>query len=386
MRNLKCGIKIKRGQGTTMRRGFAFIINLLIAICTRATERTTYNDSIIEVVAINTPAFLNTDEALVVSDAGTNKCECVKANPVDITGVMTTNDGTLEVATAPTFVGTPLELVCSSGKAYHLDVDGVDTFLQAEISGDTGNTNTHIGFAWVYIVSGSVEIKTVGGLGIVVSSTLGVWHKLATTALTPSNTVSKLRVQARTATSEAYFVLPQWDESPFVRAEYFGADTAASASWDADINTSTTPQVLLGATWAFEGRFTPAASGLIGVVMSSFTDANNYTMVSITATLVTLRKRVSGVNHEASFAYTHVGGTEAWYQIYGSVAGIGIRASHASADITAQSFDTDADTDLAVWDSLIGWGHLDGGNVLPQEITNNGYPIARDSKESMGWS
>jgi hypothetical protein len=161
---------------------------------------------------------------------------------------------------------------------------------------------------------------------------------------------------------------------------------AGTTSTDADINTTITPQVLLGATWAFEGRFTPAASGLTGTVMASYTDANNYTEVSITTNSIILNKRVGGTDHEATFAYTHVVDTEAWYQIYGSVTGIGIRASHASADITLQSFDTDADTDLAVWASLIGWGHLDGGNVLPQEVTNNGYPIARQSKESAGWS
>lgn len=55
-------------------------------------------------------------------------------------------------------------------------------------------------------------------------------------------------------------------------------------------------------------RFIPNATGQTGYLWSTYTDANNYVALIIGPEYLILRKRISGINHDASIAYAHASG------------------------------------------------------------------------------
>jgi hypothetical protein len=162
-----------------------------------------------------------------------------------------------------------------------------------------------------------------------------------------------------------------------------------TASTDADINTTPTPPVLTPQSGAIEMVVDPRALHTsTSYMMSLFTDSANYTSVAAISagTQVRITKVVAGVPNNAIFNYTHVVGTPLRFQAYwDDVLGIGIRVADASADITAVSFITDANTDDATVSASMGIGNQDSASLFIGEYANNGVPIVYASKEVAGW-
>ncbi len=386
-----------------------FVINLLIATCTRATTRTVFGfpaDGVIadgeSLLKIGTnepaisggrflaPGWSGVDDngaslttALSVTSAGTNKCASVKANPTDTTNIAKSGD----VASTLTVVDDSAELaiagldeVCN-GNVYMLNNSAGSIRSNATITGNVTNLNKHALSGYMRVSSGSGRLTLEATAAETFNNVNYAQIKLEDQ--TPAVTGSRFVVDAEPS-SVVFFILPQLEETPFATPVIIGADTAASATRDADINTSTTPSFFDG-TWAFEVEFNPSATGQTGTVYASHTDANNFVEVSVTSTTVILRKRVGGVNHDATFTYTHVAGTLARVQCFGGSTGTGIRVADSASDITAVAFITNANTTDTVWDTVINWGHLNGTLSFTGDYKNDGTPIAFDSKEAAGY-
>jgi len=93
-------------------------------------------------------------------------------------------------------------------------------------------------------------------------------------------------------------------------------------------------------------RIKPHAAGQGGYILSSYVDSNNATSLVLTATEITLRKRLSGSNTDVSVSYTH--GTElidVMAYLHPTL-GMGISTREYDAGWGAwETWQTDADTD-----------------------------------------
>jgi len=342
------------------------------------------------------PVWYDTDadgaslvNSLSVANAGTNKCECVKANPTDTTGITKTGD----VASVLSVVDDSAELalagldeVCN-GNVYKLDNTSGVAFAAADISGVTGNANAHFVSAYVRAATGTGGIKTNTSAELLAISDSG--YARYELAIPVPGTTAITRIYAD-ASSVVYFILPQLEENTIATPVIIGADTAASATRDADIITTPTPSVLTAASGAIEMVVDPAAAiSATSFLMAIYVDASNSTYIYASSSGASLifAKRVGGVNNElTAFSYTPTGGTPLRFQLYwDSVLGRGLRVADASADIAAVAFTTDSEVDDTPIGSDMSIGHRAGILLFQGEYANNGLPICYASKEAAGW-
>jgi hypothetical protein len=278
----------------------------------------------------------------------TNKCTCVKANPIDTTNLTKSGDAaaTLTVVDDSTALAAAgLDGVCN-GNVYKLDNSAGSAIAYAQVGGTTVNTNPHS-----LLMYGRVSVGTLkavdGGSGAVWDTTTSTTYvKMGNDGFTPANTGTKLFLDA-SAGSVVYFILPGLYESSFAPAAPIvdpDNDTAATVSRSAvDI-----PIPTAGITAAEgAGRIicTPLASGQSGKVLADYTDANNWLSVDATATTITLNKRVSGTTYTAPKTITHDTDQLIVDWKYDS-SGMSINAFEVGA--TAGSAGTDPDTTAAV--------------------------------------
>lgn len=79
----------------------------------------------------------------------------------------------------------------------------------------------------------------------------------------------------------------------------------------------------------------PGASGQVAGLCGIYNDANAETSIVTSATTITARKRLAGVNNDATAAYTHSAGTPVRVQVYFSSTGFGVRAMPIGGNWTA---------------------------------------------------
>lgn len=181
-------------------------------------------------------------------------------------------------------------------------------------------------------------------------------------------------------------VFPTWKTTdvdgvqlPDLRGLSVGISGQNSAT-DDDVWEEPTPSVVTD-SWAIDLFVNPDDTGQTTSVFGSYVDADNYTEVLATATTLILRKRVGGVNFDATFTYTHVDGTLFECQIFGdTVNGTGIRA--ADGAIVAESFNTNANTTAAQFGTTVSRGSLNGASFFEATYRASNFYA---SKEAAGW-
>ena len=339
------------------------------------------------------PVWYDTDadgaslvNSLSVANAGTNKCECVKANPADTTGITKTGD----VASVLSVVDDSAELalagldeVCN-GNVYKLDNTSGVAFAAADISGVTGNANAHFVSAYVRAATGTGGIKTNTSAELLAISDSG--YARYELAIPVPGTTAITRIYAD-ASSVVYFILPQLEENTISTPVIIGADTSASATRDADIITTPTPSVLTAASGAIEMVVDPAETGQTAYLFSSGTNSSNFIGAYTTPTGVFFTNVVGGVFEQAIFAFTHGANAPFRIQCYWDtdVGKLFTRAALSVADITAQTFAEVPLTAAIQLKSSIYMGSRFGSIIFQGEYANNGLPICYASKEAAGW-
>lgn len=333
---------------------------------------------------------LSTAVTLTIGDTLVNRCAVVKANPTDLTGITLVDDAgglaTLGLSVEQKMIELAgLDEVCTSFTMVDLDNTlGLST-AKITLAGNIGSTlpssiDIH---AFVTPQTGFVSIGTNAAAGLQNFQNLSSIQHIKTEGFTPTGNGNIVQIGALPG-ARVRFILPNFVVSPLSPVSpIIGADTAAIATREADINTVPTPEFFSG-TWAFEVEFNPHETGQTGSIYASYTDADNYVEILTTATTVVLRKRVGGANYDTTpFNYTHGAGTLARMQCYGGATGTGVRVADSSADITAETFAVNADTTDTVWGAEINWGHLNGTLSFVGEflISPSGY----DSVDSAGW-
>lgn len=185
-------------------------------------------------------------------------------------------------------------------------------------------------------------------------------------------------------TSKIYCWGAQVEQSDYITPYIY--TTAATATRAADIVTIPTPSVLSGATGAIEFTCTPSKTGQTAkYTLGSTVDATNLLAVEMNATTIDLVKKVANTDYSAQEAYTHAKDTKARIQIYWDSSGAGVRAADASADITALSFHTNANTLAMPLDTDFEIGNQGGVNLFVGDDPVDDFKFYA-SKSIVGWS
>lgn len=322
--------------------------------------------------------------SLSVADAGLNKCECVKANPTDLTGVNNLTTGTLSVVDDITELSkVGFDGVCN-GNVYKLALPSGVAEGFVTINGVTTNINQHSFSIGIRTVGdGLTQVSLGGGEGIVPVTMNADYTLLTSENFTPGDASRTIRIRSTSGTgTDVYFILPQLEESPISTPTIIGADTAASASRDADINTIPTPSVLTPQNGAFEVLIDPALVGQNNNIPISFDDSTT-SLILITTGNVRL---FNTTGNSGTFAYILTPGTYMRIQVYwDDVIGFGCRAADEGDYINAVAFSTNAAIANQSLGATLSIGHKVGGSVFQGEYANNGQPIAYASAQAAGW-
>lgn len=263
-------------------------------------------------VSANVPAF---ETAGYLSEpARTNKATARKHNPVDTTNVLKAGDAAsvlsvVDDTAALTAAG--LMGVCTNGKVYKLDNSAGTGVAYAEIVGPVGNLNAHSAFAYMRIDAGGTSTLGFTSAGPQAATTSTTYTKLTLTNYTPTGTAQRIYTKANAA-SVVYFILPQLEEGPTVSSVIAG-DTLATVTRQATVASYPTTNIPAVGPWAVKLAFTPkmagSATSAVRYLFSVYTDANNETSILYDGTTLTFRKRIGGVNYDATKALTTVAGT-----------------------------------------------------------------------------
>ncbi len=196
---------------------------------TRASDGIYLRGGTYQIAANDVPRF----EAggMLFEPAVTNKCTNYNANPdAGLTNISTGGTGTLtRESDAAALAAAGLAEICTDGNVVQV-VSGGTTF-NANVAGDTGNTNPHTVSIWIKKVGATGEVYvrlTDGSVGLTITNT-EYMRVLATTALPGAAT--KLQVRCANGAT-ARFVLNQLEELPVVSSPII--TTGASASRAAD--------------------------------------------------------------------------------------------------------------------------------------------------------
>jgi hypothetical protein len=313
------------------------------------------------------------------ADSGTNKCQCVKANPVDTTGLTLSGDAAATLTVVDDSVALAaagLDRVCTSGMVYKLDNSGGAGNAYSDITGATGNTEQHSLSVRSRAGAGTYDLilsdNSTGG----VSATSSIYEYLLSEGVTPPTGGFGLRVRARVGAT-VYFILPQLEESPVATPVIIGDDTAATASRAADQNVIPTPSVLTPESGAIEIYLVPSETGRDDVAIN-FASAF-YNALVVRPTSVRLYKDPAGAEY-ASFSYTHAKDVGIKIQAYWNPEEIGVRAS--DGDITLETFAVNTNVNGMLLDAVTQIGHRDGANVFVGDYSDF---IAYASAEAAGW-
>lgn len=245
--------------------------------------------------------------------ARTNKCTCRKANPVDTSGLeASTINVTISVVSDPDILSSIYRDQCNTGKVYKAVWTGA---AYIEISGAVANVNKHSS-SIVAKVSNIIGSAVQFGLGNSTPKTTIVgaeYSKYLQENVTPYDSVTKLVLYKPDGTGECYFILPQLEEGPFATSPICkladGTDPLTAITRAGTVITYPTAGKIRANNTAIRKLIVPRATGQSGVhVYGTYTDANNYTALLMSPTSLTLRKRVAGVDTDATVSITHGAG------------------------------------------------------------------------------
>lgn len=180
-----------------------------------------------------------TSKGLLVEGARTNKCTNYNANPTDLTNVTKGGDAaaTLSVVSDTTaLTAAGLSGICTSGNVYCLNNSAGTTLATATFGGQSGNTNTHIGSAYIRgSGTGSVRIEQ----GTIADATLSSSYVRDVRTNAPDATTRALQIRAL-AGAIVYFILNQYEEASFISSPIAVAGASAARAGDEVMVTSVT--------------------------------------------------------------------------------------------------------------------------------------------------
>lgn len=203
-----------------------------------------------------------------------------------------------------------LQNICSSGKVYKLDNSAAVAFAVVVVAGVAGNTNNHSFsiFTKCAANSGNTFIRfstTTASSAIVPISTTYQLVKGESKAAVATDSVSIRINQGETV----YFTLPQLEELPFATSPIITAGataTRAAAILAEPIANLRSNSIAGGIDW------TPTmAASTVRWLWGAYKDASNYFGIlrDGAAGTVIFRKRIAGVNYDASYTIAVTPGT-----------------------------------------------------------------------------
>lgn len=232
--------------------------------------------------------------------ASTNKCTNYNANPTDLTGITAGGDAAAVVSVvddAAALTAAGLSTVCSSGKVYKIDNTLGVAAAWVFASGNTGNTNTHTGSAFIRGGSGSLQAP---GTTVLTAFGANAAYRRVTGTFTPGGTTNVLRIAAD-AGQVVYFILNQLEEQPFATTPIVVAGSAVTRAVDT-ITHSGVGQALQSSQGAAYMAFQHA--GYISFdslyQLDDGTSNNRHIPYLSSATAVTYRKDVASAALSAS--------------------------------------------------------------------------------------
>lgn len=243
--------------------------------------------------------------------ARTNKVTCRKSNPIDTTNLTKGGDAASVLSvvddtaalTAAGLIG-----VCSLGKVYKLDNSAGTT--EARILSGASVAGANSISAYVKGETGKIGASgSAAHLTAFAASGIYIRVKSENKTLVDGNQFD-LRVDAGAV---VYFILPQLEEGAFCTSPICkaadGSDPLTSLTRAGTVLTYPTAGKIRSNNMAMRKLIIPKATGQSGVyAYGTYLDANNYTALLISPTSLTLRKRVAGVDTDATVSITHTSG------------------------------------------------------------------------------
>lgn len=179
------------------------------------------------------PDYGNSVRQALLRPSLTNKVTCRKHNPTDTTNITKSGDAasTLTVVDdSAELASAGLDQICTNGNVYKLDNSAGVAVAYAEISGATGNTNTHsVGVYARTDIGGGVGLLGVGFSDFSNTSYAYVKHE----NLTPLGVGAYHRVRADVGAT-VYFILPGLYEASAAPLYPIPGDTLAAVTETAD--------------------------------------------------------------------------------------------------------------------------------------------------------
>lgn len=246
----------------------------------------------------------------------------------DVAAVLTTVDDTAALAAAG------LSNLAASGKVYKLDNSAGAANAEFVVGGLTGNVNVHAFTAFVRATAGTPILKDNFGLADSVN-TASASYSRASIIHAALNASSQIQFRCP-AGAVGYFIMPQLEELGF--ASSLMPSQGATATRAATVPSFGTAGLR---TNNLSGKFTwapAAASQGTRWLWGSYLDADNYVGVLHDGTNLIFRKRITGVNYDATKALTYAAGT---------AYNIGFRLSASSSDIFINSVKGTANANAA---------------------------------------
>ena len=288
--------------------------------------------------------------------ASTNKCTNYNANPdAGLTG-MTSGGGdgssvwerTLDVTKLS---NAGLDAACTSGYVFHIDNTAGAVRATFDISGAT-NTNEHT-MSLMARGDGSIHLSArYGTIKQIFSST--EYEKVT---LSDTNNAAIMVVSVE-AGDEAYFILNQLEEKAFATSVIITEGASTTRNKD-DLSYPTTN---IPVSIEDEIHWTPTAAGQGTIYMSgSYVDASNYTAILHDGTDFIARKRIVGVNYDATLTLAYSADTT--YIIkpsFSSTNGVGIDVDGSTGTGDANTTDIQLGATIEIG-SLNAASHQTGG-------------------------
>lgn len=170
-----------------------------------------------------------TDKGLLVEEARTNKCTNTNVNPQSLTNVSTSGGGSVSATTSFVADAAALAAIGLTGNVFKLDNSAGDAIAAAVIAGTTGNTNAHVGSA--YIRGGAGKLRTNSGAEGSTTFSSSTGFRRVTVAITPTLTTRQLVIEAG-AGAIVYFILNVLEEGSFATSPIPVAGASATRAAD----------------------------------------------------------------------------------------------------------------------------------------------------------
>ena len=253
--------------------------------------------------------------AIMLEPESINKLTCYGASPTDLTGVAKSGNTSAQLSVvddAAELTLSGLSLICTSGMVFKLDNSlGGAGDAYAIFTATVGNLEPHSlsVYARTSPISGANALRLLyddAGSQSTFTPVSSTYRRYSIENKVPSQTYRKMGIAANIGTI-VYFVLPQLEEIPFTTSPIPTAGAAATRA-------ATVPSFSTAGlrTINISGKFTwtpSAASQGVRWLWGSYLDANNYVGVLHDGTNLIFRKRIAGVNYDATKALTYAAGT-----------------------------------------------------------------------------